>query len=64
MVNIDKKSSFFIIITASNKIRKLTALKVANNYEHTIFLFPWRYPAFHWLSNHFKSLFQLYKPLK
>jgi hypothetical protein len=33
-----------------NKIKKLTALKVANNYEHTIFLFPWRYPAFHWLS--------------
>jgi hypothetical protein len=27
MVNIDKKCSFFIIITASNKIKNLTALK-------------------------------------
>ena len=40
MLNIDKKCSFFIIITALNKIKKFTALKVANNYEHTIFDIP------------------------
>ena len=31
MVNIDKKCSFFIIITASNKIKKIDCIKIVAN---------------------------------